>query len=152
MKTSQRPDDITLELLRQTASIDTATRLNAQHEFAKALQEPLRQGILVGDVVRGLFEAVTFEPTATIEFKLDVLAPGTEADYIAYTMPNQGRIPQRTLESDYVQVPTYRTANAIDWLLKHAASANWPIVQRFMRIFEAGSVAFKTVFTFRVIF
>lgn len=140
MKTSHRPDEQTLELLRQTASTDTKTRLDAQYEFTKALQEPLRQGILVGDIVRGLFEAVTFEPTSNIEFKLDCLAPGTENDYIAYTMPNQGRVPTRNIESDYLTCPTYRTANGIDWLLKHAAAANWPIIQRIMRIFEAGFV------------
>lgn len=140
MKTLNRPDDQTLELLRQTASTDTSIRSAAQFEFAKALELPLRQGVLAGDIVRGLFEAMPLEPGASAEFPLDLLAPGTETDYIAYTMPNQGRIPQRNVEGDYVQIPTYRISNAIDWLLKYASSSNWNIVQRAMRVFEAGFV------------
>ena len=120
MKTSTRPDAQTLELLKRTASSDDHIRAEAQFEFAQALQAPLRQGVLVGDVVRGLFEAMPLEPGAVAEFPLDLLAPGTEQEHVAYTMPNQGRIPQRNVEGDYVQLPTYRIANSIDWLLRYA--------------------------------
>lgn len=140
MKASNRPDDQTLELLKQTASTDTAIRHAAQHEFAQALQTPLREGMLVGDVVRGLFEAMPLEPGAVAEFPLDLLAPGEESAHVAYTMPNAGKIPYRQVEGTFVQLPTYRIANSIDWLLKYAQCANWNIIQRAMRVFEAGFI------------
>lgn len=134
------PDIATLDLLRQTASSDMNKAMAAQFELAKAIELPLRQGMLVGDIVRGLFEANVLQPGATPEYPLDLLSPGSEAEHVAYTMPNQGRIPQRSVEGDYVMVPTYRIANAIDWLLKYAESANWNIVKRAMAVFEAGFV------------
>lgn len=140
MKTSNRPDNQTLELLKQTASSDPSIRCQAQFEFAQALQTPLREGMLVGDVVRGLFESMPLEPGAVAEFPLDLLAPGTESSHVAYTMPNAGKIPYRQVEGDYVQLPTYRIANSIDWLLRYAECANWNIIQRAMRVFEAGFV------------
>lgn len=140
MKTLNRPDEQTLELIKRTASNDSQVRAEAQYEFAQALQTPLRQGVLVGDIVRGLFEAMPLEPGAVAEFPLDLLAPGAEQRHVAYTMPNQGRIPQRAVEGDYVQLPTYRIANSIDWLLRYAECANWNILQRAMRVFEAGFV------------
>lgn len=139
-KISNRPDDATLDLLRKTADSDLNVAMAAQQEFAQALQTPLRQGILVGDVVRGLYEAMPVEPGGTTDIPLDLLAPGTEMDYVAYTCPNQGRIPQRTVEGDYLRIPTYRIANNIDWLLRFASSASWGVVQRAMRVLEAGFV------------
>ncbi len=114
---------------------EVATAANA--EFAKALELPLRQGLLSGDILDGIFEPVRLAPGATPEFPLDFLAPGTEKDFVAYTIPNHGYIPERHVESDYVMVPTYDVGASIDYLLKYARDARWDVVGRAMEVLES---------------
>ena len=138
--TFQRPDEQFLSLLKQSGSPDKAVALEAQHEIAKALQEPLRQCVLVGDILGNIFESVVMEPGTTSEFPLDLLAPGEEDEFVAYTNPGHGRIPERQVEGDYVMVPTYSVTASIDWLLRYAREARWDIVGRAMQVLEASFV------------
>ena len=68
----------------------------------------------------GIFEPIRLAPGATPEFPLDFLSPGSEKDFVAYTIPNHGYIPERHIEGDYVMVPTYDIGASIDWMLKYA--------------------------------
>ena len=138
--TFQRPDEQFLSLLKQSGSPDKAVALEAQHEIAKALQEPLRQGVLVGDILGNIFESVVMEPGTTSEFPLDLLAPGEEDEFVAYTNPGHGRIPERQVEGDYVMVPTYSISSSIDYLLRYARDARWDVVARAAQVLEAGFV------------
>ena len=131
------PTDTMKKLLRASGSQNREEALTATTELAKALELPLRQGILNGDILNGIFEPIRLEQSATSEFPLHFLKPGTEDEYVAYTMPNHGYIPQRTVEGDYVMVPTYDTAAAIDWNLKYARDARWDIVSSAMTVMEA---------------
>ena len=138
--TFQRPDEQFITLLKQSGSANKAEALEAQHEIAKALQEPLRQGVLVGDILGNIFESIVMEPGTTSEFPLDLLAPGEEDEFVAYTNPGHGRIPERQVEGDYVMVPTYSITASIDWLLRYAREARWDIVGRAMQVLEASFV------------
>jgi len=80
------------------------------------------------------------EPGTTSEFPLDLLAPGEEDEFVAYTNPGHGRIPERQVEGDYVMVPTYSITASIDWLLRYAREARWDIVGRAMQVLEASFV------------
>ena len=133
----KRPDDQIIELIRRSGSNNRGEALQAHRELVTALENPLRQALLVGDI-SNWFVPVQFEPGATVEFPLDLLAPGEEDEHIAYTAPPNGYIAQRQVEGDYVMVPTYRVVNAIDWLLKYAREARWDIVARCMQVLEAG--------------
>lgn len=124
-------------VLRASGSLNKEESLNATAELAKALELPLRQGVLDGDILGGIFEAITLENGVSPEFPLDLLNPGTEKDWVAYTIPNHGYIPQRNVESDYVMVPMYEIGSAIDWLLKYARDARWDVVGRAMEILRA---------------
>ncbi len=115
----------------------------AMDEFAVALTTPLRQGIMSGDITSGIFEEIPLDENATSEFPLDFLAPGTEKDHIAYTIPNHGYIPEKTIEGDYVQVPIFDVGNSKDWLLKYARDARWDIVSRALQVFKSGFVKKK---------
>lgn len=126
------------EVLIQTGSKQESVALAAAAQFAKALQTPLREGVMSGPILDGIFEVTNIPPGAAVEMPLDFVAPGTEKDYVAYTLPNHGRIPERAIEGDYVQVPTYDIGNSIDWLLKYARDARWDIVGRAMQVLEAG--------------
>lgn len=125
------------ELLIRSGSANKEEALGANSEFAKALELPLRQGILNGDILDGIFEPIVLAQSATPEFPLDFLAPGTEKDFVAYTIPNHGYIPQKHVEGDYVMVPTYDIGASIDYLLKYARDARWDVVGRAMEVLEA---------------
>lgn len=125
------------QILRDSGSLDKQTSLANVRELAKALELPLRQGVLNGDILNGIFEVVRLEQSATPEFPLDFLSPGTEKDFVAYTIPNHGYIPQRNVEGDFVMVPTYDVGAAIDWNLKYARDARWDVIGRAMEVMEA---------------
>ena len=125
------------DLLIRSGSLNKEEALAANAEFAKALELPLRQGILNGDILDGIFEPITLSQGATPEFPLDFIAPGTEKDFVAYTIPNHGYIPERHVEGDYVMVPTYDIGASIDYLLKYARDARWDVVGRAMEVMEA---------------
>ncbi len=124
-------------LLQRSAAFDQSVAVPAQHELAKALELPLRQGIMAGNITDGIFEPMKLAPGAAPEFALDILTPGTEKEYVAYTIPYHGRIPERAIEGDYIMIPTYEVGSSIDWPLKLARDARWDIVGRAMQIFEA---------------
>ena len=128
------------DLLIRSGSAKKEVSVAASAEFAKALEQPLRQGVLSGNILNGIFEPVRLAPGATPEFPLDFLAPGTEKDFVAYTIPNHGYIPERHVESDYVMVPTYDVGASIDYLLKYARDARWDVVGRAMEVLESSFV------------
>lgn len=136
-----RPTDEFLEMYRKSGSADKAVAIQAQRELAKAIETPLREGVLYGDIVTDIFETMVLEPGTSPQFPLDLLAPGTEHEHVAYTNPGHGRIPERSVESDYIMIHTYEITSSIDFLLKFAREANWNIVARAMEVLEAGFVA-----------
>jgi hypothetical protein len=138
MSKMTRPDDQFIDLIKRSGSSDKNEAVAAQRELAVALETPLRKGVLVGDVLDGIFEKIQMEPGSAAEFPLDLLAPGTEGDHVAYTNPGHGRIPERAVEGDYVMVPTYSVASSIDYLLRYAKEARWDVVGRAMQVLEAG--------------
>lgn len=138
MPTNNRPSDEFISLLRKSGDADINVAQAAQREFAKALELPLRKGILVGNILGNIFETINVEPGANTEFPLDLVAPGLEGDHVAYTNPGHGRIPERSVESDYVMIPTYSITSSIDYLLRYARDARWDVVSRAMQVMEAG--------------
>lgn len=141
MKRREQPSPEILELYRKSGSSDRQVALAAQREIAKALETPLRKGVLYGDIVTDIYESMPLEPGTQPEFPLDLLVPGTELEHIAYTNPGHGRIPERTVESDYVMIPTYGITSSIDFLLKYAKQSNWNVIARAMEVLEASFIA-----------
>jgi len=144
-------------LLRRCGSHDRNISLAGLDEFAAAiaaglsisdeessqadLQTPLRSGVLVGDNVRNIYTQVGLGPQEYfLEYPLDILAPGEEDKFIAYTQPGTGRIAERHIEGDYVRVPTYKMQSSIDWDLKFMEQVNYPVMDRITKIFLAGFV------------
>lgn len=134
-KSFQATPELT-NLLVRSGSMIKEEALAANAEFAKALELPLRQGILNGNILDNIFEPIVLAQSATPEFPLDFIAPGTEKDFVAYTIPNHGYIPERHVEGDYVMVPTYDIGASIDYLLKYARDARWDVVGRAMEVME----------------
>lgn len=140
MSFTERPSDEFIAMLRQAGDSDQNVALAAQREFAKALELPLRKGVLTGNILGDIFEVTQVEPGGTTEYPLDLLSPGLEGEHIAYTNPGNGRIPERNVEGDYVSIPTYSITSSIDFLLRYAREARWDIAARAMQVMEAGFV------------
>jgi hypothetical protein len=138
MAINTRPSDEFIALLRKSGDGDVNVAMAAQREFAKALELPLRKGVLVGNILGSIFETMNVEPGATTEYPLDLISPGLEGEHVAYTNPGHGRIPERSVEGDYVMIPTYSITSSIDYLLRYAREARWDIVGRAMQVMEAG--------------
>lgn len=141
---SRKPDNETLALIKKTASVTAAERNDAQDAFAAfiatALEEPLRQGNLYGGILGNIFEPEEYAPGTNPEYPLDLLAPGQEDEFVAFTVPSLGRIPERVVTGDYVTIPTYRIANSVQWSLKFAEHANWNVISRALQVMNAGFV------------
>ena len=129
-----------IEVLKRAGGSNKLESFQAQAEIAKAIELPLRQGILSGDITGNIFERMVMQPGTSTEFPLDLLSPGEESDFVAYTNPGHGRIPERSVEGDYVMIPTYTITNAIDYLLRYAREARWDIIARCAQVLEAGFV------------
>ena len=135
-----RPSDEFLSLLRRSGDTDIIVATAAQREFAKALELPLRKGVLMGNILGDIFETINVEAGSTTEFPLDLISPGLEGEHVAYTNPGHGRIPERSVEGDFVMIPTYSVTSSIDYLLRYAREARWDIVAGAMQVMEAGFV------------
>ena len=143
---SRRKKEVTpdmKDLLRRTASTNEGVAIAARAELAVALSTPLREGVLPGDIISGIFTETPLEPGTSPEWPLDFVAPGTEREFVAYSIPAHGRIPERTVEGDYLMIPTYEIGDSIDWRLKYAREARWDIVSRAMQVLENGFVKKK---------
>jgi hypothetical protein len=138
MPINERPSDEFISLLRKSGDADVNVAAVAQREFAKALELPLRKGVLVGNILGNIFETINVEPGSTTEYPLDLISPGLEGEHVAYTNPGHGRIPERSVEGDYVMIPTYSITSSVDYLLRYAREARWDIVGRAMQVMEAG--------------
>jgi len=139
--TTQQKD--VLAQINQMGSNDVAIATAAATEYAKAVQVPLREQILTGDNISNIFTPEDYRDGKEPKFPLDVLRPGDEAQHVAYVIPDEGRIAEKRVESDYVVVPTFRIANGIDAKSTHLRDAKFPMAARMMEILEGGFIAKK---------
>jgi hypothetical protein len=119
--------------------------------LAAALETPLKQGVLVGGIFADIFTPDPLDPGATAEYPLDFYQPGSEGQYVAYSLPTEGTIPTRHISGDAITVQTYDIGNSIDWLLKYSRQARWNIVARAMEVLEAGFVKKMNTDAWRVV-
>lgn len=129
-----------VQMFSATASQNETDRNQAQANFAKAMELPLRQAVLWGDNVHNIYMPQDFTGGRTIEWPIDILTPGREDEFVAYTSPGIGRTAQKRVEADYVTCPTYPIKNSIQWPLRIAREANWPIAARALQVYAAGFV------------
>lgn len=133
-------DVATIDLIKATASGDPMIRQKAQWELAKAIELPLREAVLYGDVLNGIYETVSWPQNTQVEYPLGLIAPGEEDEFVAFTSPGVGYIPERRVNGNYVTIPTYNVANSIDWELKFARTGVYNIVAKAMEVLAAGFV------------
>lgn len=139
-KLFEKPTPELTELFKQWGQADERAAARAGREFTQGLTMPLRQGVLKGDILANIYEVEHLEKGQYPEYPLDMISPGTEHRYMAYTIPYTGRIPERHVSGDYLMVPTYRVGNSIDWDIRFTQVARWNVLGRAMQVMEAGFV------------
>jgi len=127
-----------IEALRRTADNDPEVRAKAQRAFAAALNAPLRQGVMDEDNLDDIYERQVLAAGAQAYYPLDIVKPGEEDNFVAFTYQNQNRIPERRVEADELWVPTYKIANAMDWDVDIARDARFDLVGRALQVYRAG--------------
>jgi hypothetical protein len=90
--------------------------------------------------VQEIFTPQVLAPGATANYPTDFIRPGEEDNYIAYSISNQGRLPERRVEGGEINVPTFKVGNSIDWDIEYMEQARWDIVKRAIHVYEAGYV------------
>ena len=128
------------DIIKKSGSSNYAEASANQQTMAQLAQAALREGIMDGDNLGGIYFVDNIEPGVSPNYPLSFLTPGTEKDFAAYTMPQQGAIPERSIEGDEVYVKTYEIANSIGWPLKYARQARWPMIAAALNVLEAGIV------------
>lgn len=132
-----RPDEKMVALARRAGDNDPNIAYPAQRELALSFVDPLRRGVVDGDIASGIFQEVLFPFGQAVEFPLDIIAPGTERNLIAFTIPVHGRIPEQHFQGDYVAVPTFEVGASADCNLKYVRDARWDVLSRLYAAIEA---------------
>jgi hypothetical protein len=135
---AKKPDELTMALIKRSGDRDPRVAEAAQYELAQAIELPLRDAVLSGNVAGGIFDTPMLEPGRVYEYPVSILNPGEEDDFRAWTNPGEGRIPQRQVEGDYITVPTHGIANSIDWPLRIARDGGYDVVSHCLQILRAG--------------
>ena len=154
------------ELLKATASTDPIKAQKAREAFVAAYQRsyndamqaiaehknsgksiaqfneqtPLRRAVFREDLIGNIYTRLVLAPGAQARFPLDFVAEGEQDDFIAFTMPKQGRVPENHVEGDEIYVNTFRIANSIDWDLAYARDARWDVIESAMDVYRSGFV------------
>ena len=92
----QKQTDENLDMLRAMASRDKRQADAARQAFAQELISPLRRGIFDADNLGEIYSPQVIPPGATASYPLDFVRPGDEDTYTAYTLSEQGRLPERS--------------------------------------------------------
>lgn len=124
----------------QIGSTDQNVSFPAQQALAAALTNPIREAVFAGEIFSDIFNRETIKSGGTKEYHMDLVVPGNEGDFVAYSMPDVGQIPYRHVTSDRVMVNTYRIANSIDVPLRLIRTAEFDVVARMMQVLEAGFI------------
>lgn len=133
----QKPDQEFIQLLKASASVG-AGALEAQEQIARAMEIPIRQAVLVGDILSPFQAFVQTERNT--EYPIDLLNPGQEDDFVAWTNPGHGRIPEKTVEGDYITIPTYSITSSIDFLRRYARDAGYDVLGRALQVLRDGFI------------
>lgn len=138
--------DPTKAAVAQRAIADEMTKhfnAKASDDTAQAVSEPIREGVLDGDIHSNIFLSEDFTNSRDMDIALDLLDPGSEKNHIAYGMPDHGYIPHRIVSGNYIRLNTYRLANAIDTYRKFFKNARFDVLRRMMEVLQAGFVKKK---------
>jgi hypothetical protein len=113
---------------------------SALNEYTQAVDGPIREGVLDGDIVSDIFVTEDFTETTDLRIPLDLLSPGTEKEHVAYVIPDHGKIPMRRVEADYIQLNTYSIGSSIDCTRRFLKHARYDVLRRMIEVLNMSFV------------
>lgn len=113
---------------------------SALNDYTQAVDGPIREGILDGDIVSDIFVTEDFTETTDLRIPLDLLAPGSEKEHVAYVIPDHGKIPMRRVEADYIQLNTYAIGSSIDCTRRFLKHARYDVLRRMIEVLNMSFV------------
>lgn len=102
--------------------------------LAKALNTPLSEAVLKGDITQDIFVSEYFPPGVDVEYPLDFINAGEDKEFSAFAIPSAGAIPHRIVEGDMVKVSLAEYGSSIDTNKKYIRDGRWNIVDRMMEV------------------
>lgn len=130
---------VIVDTFKRAASPNRAEASQATAEIIEAITTPLRQAILPGSTLDGIYSTDEYTPgQPRPEYQIDFLTPGLEGEHYAYVTSTHGQVPMRRVEGDYLTLPTYRIQSSIDTTLRYLRNANWKVISRMMEVLESG--------------
>lgn len=137
MKIRKKPSNELKELILKSASTNQVLANQALDELALAMMGPIREAVLSGDFDLP-FTKEEVEGGTTHMIPTDVIAPGDEGEFTAWTATSVGDVPTRQVGGDFVMIPTFEIKNAVSWPLRLVRNNNFDVVRRCQEIFVAG--------------
>lgn len=133
--------EVALEAQRTIAGEFTEALRDNTVNFSTAVSQPVREGVVDGDITSNIFFEEDFSMTSgDMRIELDLLAPGTEKEHVAYVMPEHGKIPERRVESDYIHLTAYPITSAIDCTRRYFRNTRFDVLRRMLEVLRAGFV------------
>src|SRR5687767_12739377 len=86
--------------MQACADANESIRSLAQRAFAAELAIPIRKAVFDESTLAGIYERDVLAPGATPNYPMDFVKPGDEDNFVAFTLPKAGRIPERHVEGD----------------------------------------------------
>lgn len=126
--------------LKATASADPFVRSKAVTQFLNAIGLPVREGVMDGDNVGGIFNTEVLPPGVSAEYPIDFVTPGTEGEFRAFTNPGKGRIPGLVVSGDKLTLSDIGNALRIEYDLNYVRNARWNVLSRITEVYMAGFV------------
>jgi hypothetical protein len=131
------PNDEMYDLLRACASANPAVAGPALAEVAKAaLETPLREGVIDGDITSDIFVPEKYLPNQMITYPLDFVDASLAGDIKAFQIPDEGRIPEFAIRGNEISCGTYNIGAAVDFPLQYLEAANWNIMPRVLEVLD----------------
>jgi hypothetical protein len=131
--------ELLMKYLKQSVSENLLEAAQAKQMFCKAAEVPIRKGIFDGPVLFDkVFNKISTPDDPAPRFPIHFLTPGTENEFAAYTVPQCGAIPYRTVSGEDIYIHTYRIANSIDACKHYIRRARWDVMQDMLEAYKAG--------------
>ena len=100
----------------------------------------INEAILPGDIFSSIFEVNMLGWDQYPSYPTDLIVPGSEGEFAAYTVPSNGKIPRRVVEGDEITLNTYRIANSVDWNVRYSRTGRIDVVSRGLQVLQNGFV------------
>ena len=117
------------ELVQGLVSNDFSSRAKYFNAVAAQINPVIRKGVMDGENgINYIFKADPIPNGGQIEYPLHFLAPGTEKDYVAYTIARTGSLPSKKVEGNRIFGNTFWVGHSLEVDLSYVRDAGWSVL------------------------